>query len=133
MMRKYITLPIQRIIRDFNSLKSGYTVIIFCSLNTYNYSPSIYLRFADVNKGEEGFIDDIHINTLYNYMNNFKSADTIIVGCDSGICISPAVAGAIARLLGDEQEWRKIMQTNYFLNEDIYHAIMTHKQIRRFE
>lgn len=134
-MRRYIIKSIDDIIEFYpeltklpvpDSFKEHIIILISTKHYNFDFGKSIYfiLNFNDVSRGEEGFINEQHINILKEIIKNLENIDLVIVGCDAGFSRSPAVAAAIARCVGDETETRGILDTYQYLNIDVFDTIV---------
>lgn len=141
-MRKYIIRPIREIIDFYPELtklpvpdKWKSHIIILITTNDYKYdfgkSPHVVLNFKDVFLGNEGFITEKHLIILREIISRLGDDTLVIVGCDAGMSRSPAVAGAIARCVGDENVVRKILDKYQFLNTDVFDVIVEYNGLRK--
>ena len=127
-MRDYIISPIPDIIREYRQLINGETKTIFVSNTGYSLVPALQIYCDDVYKGKKGFIKKDQIKNLHNVLQILRRQRTIIVGCDAGLSRSPAVASAIAYLLGDYSVRDDIHDKYKFYNKDIYTEIISYGQ-----
>ena len=135
-MRKYVIRPISEIIKFYPELTKlpvpdewkNHIIILITTNGGYKYdfgkSSHVKLDFDDVFLGEDGFIAEKHLKILKEIISNLDDITLVIVGCDAGLSRSPAVAGAIARCVGDEKEVRRILDTYQFLNTDVFDVIV---------
>jgi len=134
-MRKYIIKPIREIIEFYPVLTKlpvpdewKNHIIILVTTNIYRYDfgklPHVQLNFKDVFHDDDGFINEKHLKILKETISKLDDITLVIVGCDAGLSRSPAVAGAIARCVGDEKEARRILDKYQFLNTDVFDVIV---------
>lgn len=122
---KIIVKAIDDIIRFYNELKDGGTATIFITQHTdYSMKPTMLLKFADAHRGEKNFIQWYEAKAVIDAVEIFKNLDTVLVGCDAGMCRSPAVACAMYRIAGEDEKADVILDTYRYLNHDVYEYIM---------
>lgn len=125
MIKRFVIKSITDLIYDKEQLTSQCKnpLFIFISTNKYDYDfEAVTLDFNDVSIGEEGFINQKHIDILKGI--NFKDYDGWFIGCDAGMCRSPAVASAILRYVGWDRASDNIKIKYRYINMDVYGFIV---------
>ena len=95
---------------------------------------SIYLKFADVEEGQEGCMTEKDANQIISFLDHLNEADRLIVQCEAGVSRSAGIAGAIKKFIFDDDSsifnnpsyrpnmtcYRKVLDA--FYNPESYHG-----------
>ena len=127
-MTKVSVFPINDFIhhsKTLLSLKDIKYLVIFITddLTKYLYDfKVVHLDFLDVFRDEEGFIENRHLRILNKIP--FKKFNKIYVCCDGGISRSPAIASAIDKYLGNEEDYVIKISKYKYLNYDVHNEVL---------
>jgi len=103
--------------------------IALLSVDFDDISHSQYLDFG-VKYGLNLFSED-QAKQIWNFVQEHKDTELLIVHCDAGVCRSPAIAAAIAEGLGQDFTWLfdpKWYHPNEFVFDTMRNFIQREKQ-----
>ena len=126
MVKSFVIESIGDITYDYEKLVSQCKnpLFIFITTNEYDYDfDAVVLDFNDVSIGEEGFIEDRHVDILKSI--DFYKYDGWFIGCDAGLSRSPAVASAICRYMKLDKESDNLNDKYRFMNIGVYEFIIS--------
>jgi predicted protein tyrosine phosphatase len=131
--RNYIIAKIDDVIADYKKFAKGKTVTVFSSMysyDAYDFKPDLKLEFFDVKRNRFGFMKESDVEKLLKLLPKFKDANTIISACDHGSGRSPAIGMAIAYLLWDKEEVKRIKEEYQFANIDVFDFIVANSKVK---